>query len=202
MRLACLLPFAILPLLAAPAWAQPGLAPPGQLPARPMQAPTYLQQPQLQQPQLETRTLNYGWHVFAADALSWTMLSAASNGQSEGIATLGAAGIFLGGPIVHLAHGNSRGAGYSLLARTALPLGSAALVLAACDDSDAVEDDWACVTSAVAATMLGYGAALAIDWFYLAEKTDVVSAATGWASLRPSLNIAPTGAQAGLAFSF
>ena len=203
MRLRLLLPLAILLLLVGSADAQPGQTAPGQTAPYPQQypQPQYQQYPgYVQQAQpLPTRTTSYGWHVFAADAATWAMLSLGDNGSSEGIATIGAMGLFFGGPMVHLAHGNTSGAGYSLLARAGLPLTGAFLGSATCDQSN---DDWGCLGSVLLGTTLGYGAALAIDWFYLAKKTEVVGMPTGWASVRPSLNIAPDRAQAGVAFNF
>ena len=196
MRLSTLLPAALglLLLLAATAQAQPGMSPPGQSPPHYYQpAPAYIQQPQA----LPTRTVGYGMHVFAADVASWVAVGIGSDGESEGIAVVGGIGLFLGGPIVHLAHGNTAGAGYSLLARTGLPFAGGLIFSATCDD----RDSWDCLGSVIAGTVLGYGGALAIDWFYLAEKTEVIAPA-GWASLRPSVQLRDGGAQAGLAFDF
>jgi hypothetical protein len=193
MRLTMIFAIALLTLLATPALAQPGLAAPGQSPRYLQPAPTFVQQDQV-----ETKTTKYGLEVFAADAASWAVLIAAGSGDSEGLATIGAFGMVLGGPVVHLARGNTSGAGYSLLARTALPVGGVLLGLAACDGSDGYE----CLGTAFLGGMTGYGSALVIDWFFLAEKTEVVGPQSGWASVRPSLQVAPSGAQAGLAGTF
>jgi hypothetical protein len=195
MRHLILLPVAFLLLLAAPASAQPGNTAPGQTP---VYQPAPYAAPYVQQPRPATRTTNYGWHVFAADAASWVVMSAASDGDSEGLVNVASLGMMLGGPIVHLAHGNNRGAGYSLLARTALPLGGGLLGAAACDDDDGFD----CLGKIGVGVILGYGGALAIDWFHLAEKTETVAPPTGWASLRPSLKLSPKGAQAGLGMTF
>lgn len=188
-----ILTIALLTLIAIPAVAQPGQTAPGQSAPYAAPPPQYVQQ---YQP--ETTTIKYGWQVFAADAASWAVIAAASD-ESEGLATVGALGLFLGGPVVHLAQGNSRGAGYSLLARTALPLGGALLGAAACDESD---DGFECLGTMLLGTTIGYGSALVIDWFYLAEKTKVTGPPSGWASVRPSLQVEPTGAKAGVAFNF
>ncbi len=193
MRLTIVLSVALLCLFAAPALAQPGETAPGQNSAYDAPPPQYLQQ---YQP--ETTTTKYGWQIFAADAASWAVLAAAG-GESEGLATVGAIGLFLGGPMVHLAQGNTRGAGYSLLARTGLPLGGALLGAATCDDDG---DDFDCIGGVFLGMTIGYGTALVIDWFYLAEKTKVTGPPSGWASLRPSLQVEPTGAKAGVAFNF
>ena len=194
MRLTIVLTVTFLCLLAAPALAQPGQTAPGQTSAYAAPPPAYVQQYQA-----ETTTTKYGWQIFAADAASWAIIAAAGDGSSEGLATVGAMGVFLGGPIVHLAQGNTSGAGYSLLARTALPLGGALLGAAACDDSG---DDYGCIGTMMLGLTVGYGSALVIDWFYLAEKTEVTGPPSGWASLRPSLQVEPTGAKAGVAFQF
>lgn len=196
MRLQILLPIALLlGLYSGVAGAQPGMSPPGQTAPQAYQSPpVYVQQPQ----ELPTRTVGYGLHVFAADAATWVAIGVASDNDAEGIGIVGGFGLFLGGPLVHLAHGNNAGAGYSLLARTGLPLGGALLLAATCDDSDS----WDCLGSTLAGGMLGYAGALVIDWFYLARKTEVIAAPTGWASLAPSVQLRDGGAQAGVAFNF
>ncbi len=195
MRLVVLATATLLALTAlsiTPASAQPGLAPPGQATAweRP---PTYVHY------QPETTTTAYGWQVFAADAASWALFVSTVDGANDGLATVGAMGMFFGGPAVHLAQGNTKGAGYSLLARTALPLAGGLLGAATCDES---EDDWGCLGSTMLGVTLGYGTALVIDYFHLAKKTKVTTPPRGWASLRPSLQVKPTGAQAGVAINF
>ncbi len=191
MRLIVLLSIAFLTLLVSSADAQPGLTPPGQTPAQ-----AYAQQPYVQQQQPITREVSYGWHIFAVDVASWLVLSASR--ESEGLAMLGAGGIFLGGPMVHLAHGNTSSAGYSLIARVGLPFGGALLLGSTCADDGGLD----CLGNTLLGGFLGYGTALALDWFVLAKKTEVVAPPTGWASLRPSLNVTPDGAHAGVAFQF
>ena len=188
-----ILTIALLTLVAVPAAAQPGSTAPGQ--TTPQAAPPA---PYLQQYQPEITTTSYGWQVFAVDAATWVAIAASDDGDN-GFAAVGAMGLFLGGPIVHLAQGNSGGAGYSLLARTGLPLGGALLGAAACDEDG---DDFACLGSMMLGTSIGYGSALLIDWFYLAEKTKVTGPHSGWASVRPSLQVEPSGAKAGVAFNF
>lgn len=195
MRLRIILP-ALLVFLASAAnvaFAQPSMTPPGQpAPHYYQPGPSYL----YSQPQ-QTRTVGYGLQVFAADAASWLALGASGSGDSP-VAAIGAAGVFLGGPIVHLANGNRAGAGYSLLARVGLPMGGALLFTATCDDSES----WDCLGSGIAGLMLGYAGALAIDWFHLAKKTEVIAPPTGWASLRPSVQLRDGGAQAGFSLHF
>ncbi|MCP4448103.1 MAG: OmpA family protein [Myxococcales bacterium] len=196
MRLHHLLPIAsIVLMLAGAAEAQPGMTAPGQTIRD--DAPSRSQYLAQSQEPVE-RTVTYGWHVFAADAATWTLFASADGSNGDGIAALGTAGLFLGGPLVHLAHGNPGSAGYSLLARFGMPTGGALLFMASCDDSDSLD----CLGSMIAGTMLGYAGALAVDWFILAEKTEMVAPPTGWASLRPSLNIRQDGAEAGIAFDF
>ncbi len=191
MRLQLVSSIALVLALTTVADAQPGMTPPGQ--ATPYQPQPYAQ-PYVQYPQAPpTRTVSYGTHVFLADLASWAVLGA---GAESDIGAIGAAGVFLGGPIVHIAHGNNSGAIYSLLARTGLPFGGALLFSSGCDD------DYDCFGGVIAGAMLGYAGALAIDWFHLAKKTEVVAMPTGWASLRPSLNVTRNGAQAGLGMSF
>ncbi len=197
MRLITLLSITVLALLSTPADAQPGLTPPGQVQPQPYTQQPYVQ-PNVQQQQPITREVSYGWHIFAVDVASWLVLSAAAE-ESEGLAVLGLGGMFLGGPIVHLAHGNGSSAAYSLLARVALPYGGALLLASTCDND---ADSWDCLGPTILGGVLGYGTALALDWFVLARKTEVIAPATGWASLRPSLNVTPDSAHAGVAFQF
>ncbi len=196
MRRTILLTTVLLCFFAAPAIAQPGLAAPGQATPYSAPPPTFIQQQQ----GTTTVTTTYGWQVFAADAASWLVIAAAAD-ESEGLATVGMLGVFLGGPIVHLSQGNSSGAGYSLMARLGLPLGGALLGAATCD-GDGSNDGFQCLGSIFLGTMVGYGSALVIDWVYLAKKTKVETLRGGWASLRPSLQVTDTGAQAGFALNF
>jgi len=193
LKIASALP--MLCLLASSAQAQPGLAPPSQAPIQYQPAPAYLQQPAPSY----TRTTSYGWQVFGADAASWLVLSlGAENSSNDGLTGLGVAGIFLGGPLVHLAQGNTSSAAYSLVARLGLPYAGAFLLSAGCEDS---QDSLDCIGQLFLGAMLGYGTALGLDYFVLAKKTEDI-APSGWASLRPSLQISSSGTKAGLAFDF
>lgn len=187
----------LLCLLSQSAEAQPGMSPPGQAPIRYSYepAPAYVQQPLVPQ----TRTIHYGWQVFAADALSWALLSASiDSGNDNALASIGVGGIFLGGPLVHLSQGNGKGAVYSLVARAGLPYVGALALSASCSDSG----DFSCLGNVLLGAMLGYGTALSLDYWVWSKKTESIAPPSGWASLRPSLQISDTGAKAGLALTF
>jgi hypothetical protein len=178
------------------ALAQPGLTPPGQTP---LDQPTALAAEPKTEPQ--TRTESYGLYVFLADAASWSLLALASdNNDLEAVTTLGSLGLFFGGPVVHASQGNWGRAGLSLGARVGMPALTGTLLLATCDESE-TDEFLGCFPYFAVGAVIGYGGALALDWFVLARK-EVEVEPTGWASARPSLMVTPDGAQAGLAFTF
>lgn len=196
-----LLPAALVLAVTLGSWgrahAQPGNTPPGQ--TAPNRA--YLPVPQLERPlPPQTRTVTYGTHVFLADLASWILVAAASSSDSDELGGLAAVGLFLGGPVVHVAHGNSRSALLSVLARTGLPLLGGFLLSAACPAEER-DEFFGCFGYAAAGMVIGYGTALVIDWSYLAKKQEQV-AATGWASLSPSLSVQRQSVHAGLAGAF
>ena len=139
-------------------------------------------------------------HVFLADLASWAVVGIASGTNSEGFGSLAGAGLVFGGPAVHLAHGNTRGALLSVLARGGLPVVGGGLMYATCSD-DERDELFGCLGHLAVGMIIGYGSALVIDWFYLAQKQEKV-AATGWASLSPSLNVQGQSVQAGVAGAF
>lgn len=181
-------------LLSSTAWGQSGRNPPGQaapyLPAAGPQAEASAEP--------ATRTVRYGEYVFLADLVTWTALSTASSAESDEVVQFAALGLFLGGPAVHLAHENYLGAGLSAGARVGLPLLGVALAKATCSKQ---EEGWRCLEDAWAGALLGYGAALTLDWFYFAETEETLQP-TGWASLRPSLQVDEHSARAGFHMAF
>lgn len=173
--------------LAQPALAQPGLTPPGT--TSPGASLRHM-------PTLETRTIHYGTHVFLADASAWIVGIASDRNGGDG--SLAGPMLLLGGPLVHLLHGNTAGAGYSLLARVGMPFGAGLLGAATCGQE---EDGFDCLGNIAGGVLIGYAGSLALDWFYLAQTEEVVQP-TGLASLRPSLKLGRTGAQAGFSLRF
>ena len=115
----------------------------------------------LQQAPAATRTVKYGHHILLADLA----LLGAAIGTEKGEFIL--AGL-ISGPIVHLIHGESGGAGLSFLSRAVLPIGGAfagaALTCASTNDE----------LCALPGVILGGGggivAALMVDYFALARK--------------------------------
>lgn len=81
--------------------------------------------PSAQEPQ--TVTVNYRGQVLLADGLSLGMMILGPVGDNEELAGWGVAGYFLGGPIVHVAHGRGVAALQSFGLRAGLPLFGALL---------------------------------------------------------------------------
>lgn len=170
--------------------AQPGRNAPGEVPsyvAGPPAAPT-------------TKTTSYRSHVILTDVALWLSIASLSDHGNEGMGTLLGLGLVLGGPAVHLAHGNSRGAAYSLLARAGLPIAGGLAGGLVCGDSEQ-DELFGCLGHVMIGVLLGYGTALVVDWTVLAEKKEVVYP-TGYASIRPVLQLREGGAQAGIGFQF
>lgn len=166
------------------------------------QAPTqYQPAPNLVQPAtVPTRTTRYWQQLAAIDLASWTALALTGEYTNSEVGLLvGIGGAVLGAPIVHLAQGNTKSAGYSLAARAGIPLATALLISSSCDDS---QDDSSCSERTIIGAVLGYGVGVGLDYFFLAKKIERVVPQNGLASLRPSLQITRSGARAGLAFDF
>lgn len=179
------------------AHAQPGNTPPGQ--TAPNRA--YLPVPQLERPlPPQTRTVGYGTHVFLADLATWVLI-AASTGSDDDFSGLAAFGLVFGGPVVHLAHGNTSGAALSVLARGGLPLVGGTFLYATCSEEEQRDEFLGCLGHFATGMVIGYGTALVIDWFVLAKKEEQI-APTGWASLSPSLSVQRESVHAGIAGAF
>lgn len=134
------------------------------------------------------RTRTYGWHVFLADAASWTVVLVGAASESPEVTSIGVAGMLFGGPGVHYFHQNSRGALLSVAARLGLPLVGAIAFSAGCSDFD-------CVGAAAAGGLLGYAGAVALDWWVFAEKDEYVYSQQPL--VQPTLNLTRGGALAG-----
>lgn len=175
-------------VLAQPALAQPGLTPPGTTPVDASIREVPDAKPSV-------RTIHYGSHVFLADASAWVVGIASDRNGGDG--SVAGPMLLLGGPLVHVLHGNMSGAGYSLLARLGMPFGGGLIGAITCHEDDGFD----CLGNITGGVLVGYAGSLAVDWFYLA-KTEEVIPPTGLASLRPSLKLGRTGAQAGFSLSF
>lgn len=163
---------------------QPGV-PPGYQPGYP--AGGYAQQRYLAPPQKHTTA--YMSHVLLADVASWTVLLLSAGAESGELTGLGVTGLLVGAPIVHIAHGNNRGALLSVVARTGMPLGGALLFASGCDGFD-------CIGTAVGGAVLGYGGAVLLDWLVFAKKEEYKYPNQGL--VMPTLELRHGGAVAGL----
>ena len=101
--------------------------------------------------------------------------------------TVALAGYGLGGPAVHLMHGNRGGAIYSLATRGLLPA-AAFLVGGTIAHSNCLADASCGMGGAYIGGLLGIGAAIVIDWTVLAKKPARPPRAAGL-TVAPSLMI-------------
>jgi hypothetical protein len=123
----------------------------------------------------ETRVVRrYGWQILVTDLGVITASAVLGSASEDTGSGMFAAGYFLGGPAVHIAHGNPGRALGSAIVRISLPvLGALAGVSTAnCYSSD----DWFCgVGHAAYGGLIGMAAAVAIDAGLLAREERAVS---------------------------
>lgn len=137
--------------------------------------------------------VSYRSQILATDAAAVIITSLGGDKLGDvGIATA-----MLGGPLVHLVHGNTGRAFASLGLRGGLALGGAALGAALCDPNPyAVGVD--CVGEATVGGIVGYGAAAILDATVLAHQTREAKPST-WS---PQVAIARGGVRVGLGGTF
>ena len=110
----------------------------------------------------------YGAPILIVDGAAYVcILIAASDRKLTPVAAPGVAGYLLGGPITHLAHGNWGRAGFSVLARGALPLVAAAAAKCEANSGD-------CVSDALSLAVIGMLAATALDTAVLSTESEPV----------------------------
>lgn len=140
----------------------------------------------------------YGWKILAVDAASVAVLAA---GADDGLfTTVGAGGLVLGAPAVHLSHGHGGRALGSLGLRVAAPTVVGLVALAACSNDDEEGAAFGCLGHFAMGFTAGAGAAMIID---LVRATDEIEASPPAApALAPVLAVSEAGAQLGLAGRF
>ena len=175
---------ALLALVAASAaaHAEPSAGPPGSAP--PADAPTE-----------QVVTTRYGWQIAAVDVA--VVAAAAGLGENGGV-QVGIAGLLLGGPIVHLAHGHSGRALGSLGLRAGVPVAGTFAFALACNasDDDPSGETLHCLGPAAAGFLLGLAVVETVD---LISARDVESSAL---PVAPTLTVGGGAAQLGLAGRF
>ncbi len=111
----------------------------------------------------------------------------------------------LGGPLVHLAHGQVRMGSYSLGLRISLPLaGFFGLRAASGKRCNSIEGPFCSNTAAVVGTAIGLAAAMVLDWTLLARKTTTQPSLFEVGNVRanPNLGVTRDGVSLGLSGSF
>lgn len=150
----------------------------------------------------DTVDVSYRSHILLADGAAVAMLLAAGASGSEGLGNAALATGALGGPLVHLAHGNPGRALGSLALRTGLTYGGLALGAASCTqgahDGEGGEEGWECLGSALVGGMVGYGAAAIIDATVLGHQTRRARPLP----VAPQLGMTRTGMQVGISGTF
>lgn len=145
----------------------------------------------------DTVDVSYRSHILLADGAAVAMLLAAGASGSEGLGNAALATGALGGPLVHLAHGNPGRALGSLALRTGLTYGGLALGAASCTPNDEALD-FDCLGSALVGGMVGYGAAAIIDATVLGHQTRRARPLP----VAPQLGMTRTGMQVGISGTF
>jgi hypothetical protein len=120
-------------------------------------------------PEPATESYWYGWQTLTVDAASVAVIGTGIATRSEPVGWLGAGGIYLGAPIVHISHGRVGMAFASLGVRLGLPSAGVAIGYAsagACPEANR-QQLFGCVfhgwSEAFAGGLIGLGTAMAID---------------------------------------
>lgn len=176
----------VLGLATSPALAQPSLVP---------------ETPVASEPTIHARTTHYGLWVAALDVAGLVAAISTENGAI----LFGT--YMVGGPAVHLFHGNFKGAAASFGLRTGLAIGGA--LIGSMGDCGGPEPDWCKLERTLIGGLAGVGTALAIDWFWLSKKTTYVQAEppallrAGSLRANPDFQVSQTGSMMlGLSGSF
>lgn len=103
----------------------------------------------------------YGERILAIDGTSDALILAGLFGESDPLLYVGLAGHVLGGPIVHLSHGNPGRAALSLGTRVGLPAATGLFAYAVCDADDS--GFLGCIGPVAIAVAFGFLAAQIID---------------------------------------
>jgi hypothetical protein len=141
----------------------------------------------------------YGWQLLTSDAatlVTTTLLLGSFNDESYGQLNF-AAGYLVGGPTIHVAHGNYGTAFGSLVLRAGLPTAGALVGCAAYGDNQEV---LGCLPGAALGLVIGMGGAIALDAGVLAYRDEKPRPKTF--EVMPSASLSRTGATFGLQGSF
>lgn len=137
----------------------------------------------------------YGWQILTSDAttlVTTTLLLGSMNDESYGQLNF-AAGYLVGGPTIHVAHGNYATAFGSLLLRAGLPTAGGLIGCAAYGHNG---EFLGCLPGAALGLMLGMGGAIALDTCVLAYGDEKPKPKTF--EVMPSASLGRTGATFGL----
>jgi hypothetical protein len=123
------------------------------------------------------------------DGASIGLFIAGAAGDASPLVGLGAAGYFLGSPIVHFAHGRPGAAVGSLGLHLGLPVIGAGIGLAAADCHNDHEEGWCGVGEMGIGLLLGIVGATVLDTTLLAhERADENDAPVGAINLSPVID--------------
>lgn len=142
----------------------------------------------------------YGLRTLAVDGsvIMLMMISAAAHHETAEALTL--VGLFVAAPISHLAHGNPRGAAYSLGLRVLAPIGgffAGAYVASREDSSDSISVGMGAGAGAILGLLVG----MATDWIVVSRKRIRPASDRGGrrrAAIVPILTPGPNAVHAGL----
>lgn len=134
----------------------------------------------------------YGWHVLAVDLASIGLIAA---GRDQLFSTIGAGGLVLGGPLVHLGRGHGGRAVGSLALRLSAPIVGGAIATAACPGEDN-DEIFGCMDHLLIGVVVGTGVAAVIDAL---RSTEEVEAAP---PVAPAIMVGGGGAQLGVSGRF
>lgn len=134
-------------------------------------------------PRVETRW--YGWQILAVDVASAATLASGGGDLTWG---LGIGGLVLGGPAIHVLHGQRGRAAGSLALRVGAPLVGGLLMSATCDERGR-DQTLGCLGEIAWGVLIGAGVALAFD---LARANDVVEVGP---AVAPTVIVTGGGAQ-------
>ncbi|MCA9676441.1 MAG: hypothetical protein H6708_09785 [Kofleriaceae bacterium] len=151
-----------------------------------------------------TRTERYGVQILAADVALFATLAVAAKAEvDDSVGSLIALGYFATGPLIHLKHGNTRGAVRSMAARALLPMGGAlvGMVLASNNRCDGDLCGLEVVGGMAIGGAVGMASAMVLDWTVLG-KTEVEAPVVGRVVISPRVDVSRRGVSVGVGGAF
>jgi hypothetical protein len=140
----------------------------------------------------------YGWKTLFVDAISFTLMFAAEEGDAAALGVIGLGGYVLGGPLIHLGHGEPLNGLGSFGLRLGLPAAGGLIGSTVPYDCSGFLCGWEPIGYGI---LIGMGAAVVLDAAFLGYRRGDDAASTT-ARLVPTFSLAGERTTLGVAGTF